>query len=450
MFRKLTRRGRIRIRAYTIAAIAILSGFVISGYGMALKYRTHLEYDYERSLNQLSEHLNNIEITLMKGTYSGTAAGAADFAMNLWSEAGAAKNCLSALPTYENELDGTYKFLSQVGDYSLSLAKKMTLNKEITAEERAHLATLSSHAQNLSLQVSELCARMNEGRMWGDRVKCLLGEYNDEQDTDALDEGISEIEQGFSDYPTLLYDGPFSDHIQREEPLLLKGKGNISNEEAMRIASNVSGLDVSVLERVEESKGKIPCYNFQGNGVTISITQTGGYCSYMLDSREISQNHTLKFEDCKKKALEYLNKLNLGTFKESYYSINEGICVINFAYQEKDTTCYTDLIKVGVAMDNGNVVSFNAQGYIMNHIERNIPTPKYTETDARNVISPLLSVVESNKAIIPLTTMEEQLCYEFLCVSESGQEVLVYVNANTLQEEDIKILLRGDGGVLTI
>lgn len=449
MFRKLTRRGKIRLWAYTLAAIAILSGFVATGYGMAIKYRTRLEYDYERSLNQLSEHLNNIEITLMKGTYSGTAAGAADFAMNLWSEAGAAKTCLSALPTYENELDGTYKFLSQVGEYALSLAKKMTLNKSITIEERDHLATLSDHAKTLSLQVAELCARMNEGGLWSNRVERLLGEYNEEE-TDVLDEGISEMEEGFSDYPTLLYDGPFSDHIEREEPLLLKGKGNIGQGEAIKIASKVSGLDVSVLESAEDTKGKIPCYNFQGNGVTISITQTGGYCSYMLDSKEISANHTLTFEDCKEKALEYLNKQELGIFKESYYSINEGVCVINFAYLDGDTTCYTDLVKVGVAMDNGKIVSFNAQGYIMNHTERDIEAPKYTENDARNVLSPLLSVVETNKAIIPLDTIEERLCYEFLCVDENGQEVLVYVNANILQEEDIKILLRDDGGVLTI
>ncbi len=130
--------------------------------------------------------------------------------------------------------------------------------------------------------------------------------------------------------------------------------------------------------------------------------------------------------------------------------MNEGVCVINFAYLEKDTTCYTDLVKVGVAMDNGDVVSFNAQGYIMNHVERNIETPKYTVNDAMKVLSPLLTSVATNKAIIPLTTLEERLCYEFLCTTESGQEVLVYVNANTHQEEDIKILLRGDGGVLTI
>ena len=142
MFRRLTRRGKIRLWAYTLAALTVLSGFVATGYGMALKYRTLLEYDYERSLNQLSEHLNNIEITLMKGTYSGTASGAADFAMNLWSEAGAAKTCLSALPTYENELDGTYKFLSQVGEYSLSLAKKLSLNKSITCLPLIFFATL--------------------------------------------------------------------------------------------------------------------------------------------------------------------------------------------------------------------------------------------------------------------------------------------------------------------
>lgn len=445
----MTRRGKIRVRAYTITAMVILFGFILSGYTMALKYRTRLEYDYERSLNQLSEHLNNIEITLMKGIYSGTASGAADFAMNLWGESGAAKTCLTALPTYENELDGTYKFLSQVGEYSLSLAKKMALNKEITTNERDQLKALSEHAKALSLQVSELCARMNEGRLWKDRVEALIGEYN-EENIDALDEITTEMEQGFTDYPTLLYDGPFSDHIEQAEPLFLKGKGQVSIEKAREKAVAITGLDSVVLERTEDTKGKIPCYNFVGNGVTVSITQTGGYCSYMLDSAEVGQNHTLTYSQCIKKGEEYLNKLGLGTFKESYYTINEGVCVINFAYQERDVTCYTDLVKIGVAMDTGNVVSFNAQGYIMNHHQREIAQPIYTRDDAQKVLSPLLSVVESNKAIIPLTTLEERLCYEYLCVSQDGQEVLVYVNANTLQEEDIKILVKSDGGVLTI
>lgn len=450
MNRRMSRRGKIRLWSYTLTALVILTGFAISGFGTAMKYRTQLEYGYERSLNQLSEHLNNIEITLTKGTYSGTAAGAADFAMNLWSEAGAAKTCLSALPTYGSELDGTYKFLSQVGEYSLSLAKKMSLSGTITNDERENLAKLSKHAKTLSLQVSDLCTQMNEGGMWSDRVEKVVKGYEEEGE-DLLQSGMTEMEQGFTDYPTLLYDGPFSDHIERAEPLYLKDKVEVNVNSAKKVASKVTGLDDAVFEKGEDTKGKIPCYNFVGNGITVSVTKIGGDCSYMLNTREIDQNNiTLSYDQCIKNAKDYIERMDMGAFDESYYSVNEGVCVINFAYLENNVTCYTDLVKVGVAMDNGEIVSFNAQGYIMNHHKRQVTTPAYTEEDAKKVLSPLLNVVNSKLAIIPLDTMEERICYEFYCTADDNNEILVYVNANTLQEEDIKILIKGDGGTLAI
>ena len=54
----------------------------------------------------------------------------------------------------------------------------------------------------------------------------------------------------------------------------------------------------------------------------------------------------------------------------TYYAINNNVCVINFAYKKDDVTYYSDLIKVGVSMDNGKIVSLEAQGYLTNHIKR--------------------------------------------------------------------------------
>ena len=62
--------------------------------------------------------------------------------------------------------------------------------------------------------------------------------------------------------------------------------------------------------------------------------------------------------------------------KDSYYALNDGICVVNFAQMEGDAICYTDLIKVGVALDNGEIVSIDARGYLMNHKDRTIPHAK--------------------------------------------------------------------------
>ena len=79
-----------------------------------------------------------------------------------------------------------------------------------------------------------------------------------------------------------------------------------------------------------------------------------------------------------KKAERFIEGLNIGDFSPSYYALNEGICVINFAYTENSVVYYTDLIKIGIATDTGDVVSFNAQGFIMNHCTRNFSAPKTT------------------------------------------------------------------------
>ena len=56
--------------------------------------------------------------------------------------------------------------------------------------------------------------------------------------------------------------------------------------------------------------------------------------------------------------------------EESYYFTDDGICTINFAYEDNDVIMYPDLIKVSVCLETGNVLSFDASGYISNHIER--------------------------------------------------------------------------------
>ena len=134
-------------------------------------------------------------------------------------------------------------------------------------------------------------------------------------------------------------------------------------------------------------------------------------------------------------------------FKETYYFTTEGICVVNFAFVDGQTLCYTDLIKVGVAMDTGEIVLYEASGYISNHKERTYPTPTYTVEQAKELISEALTPKETAIALIPTDAGEER-CYEFLCETEDGQEILVYININTLAEEEILILLKSDGGTL--
>ena len=133
---------------------------------------------------------------------------------------------------------------------------------------------------------------------------------------------------------------------------------------------------------------------------------------------------------------------------DTYYFTTDGVMTINFAYLDGQTICYTDLIKVGIALDNGEVVFFESSGYITNHTDRAFQTPTHSEQEAAEVISSDLTVEQSAIAIIPTSGGSEVRCYEFLCKNSKGNELLIYINTKTLESEQIFTLLKTDGGTL--
>jgi len=134
---------------------------------------------------------------------------------------------------------------------------------------------------------------------------------------------------------------------------------------------------------------------------------------------------------------------------ESYYEIDDGIITINFAYEQDNVLCYTDLIKIAVSMENGDIVSYDARGFWVNHQERNLAQPAISVEQAREVLSPQLTVENSRLALIPTGGKNEALCWEFRCEGTAGDSVLVYVNAATGTEQEILLLIEDENGVLT-
>ena len=105
--------------------------------------------------------------------------------------------------------------------------------------------------------------------------------------------------------------------------------------------------------------------------------------------------------------------------------------------------------KVKVALDDGEVVGMEANGYVMNHTIRDIRTPQLSKQDARAKISSNLNIDDVNVALIPKDSKREVLCYEFKG-NAGGRNFLIYINAETGKEEDIQILIESPDGILTI
>lgn len=193
----------------------------------------------------------------------------------------------------------------------------------------------------------------------------------------------------------------------------------------------------------------MPSYGFAADGVDISITKQGGYLSYMLKSRAAG-NRKLSDADALKKAQEYLDGLGVQSLRVTYYEISGNVMTINYAYTQDGVLMYTDLVKTGVALDNGEIMSFDARGFLTNNHARDGLRPKLTQAQAQRSVSELLTIEKAQVCVIPSGGLNEVLCWEFKCKADDGQNVLVYVNADTGAEEQILMLMISENGQLTI
>ena len=439
----LTTRAFVRFISYSIAAILVLTALAVQHMTRADFTQTQLQYGYMRAVEDLSLSLDNIKTTLNKGLYSNSPTMMTQLSAKLWSEAATAKAALAQLPVEELNLEQTYKFLSQVGNYSKSLSEKFSGGEELSGDEKDNLKTLYGYAENLSNKMWQVEKRIEDGEL----TFADVNSASSSAQAVSVTEGFTDFEEGFSNYPTLIYDGPFSDHILEKEPLMTKNQKEVTVEQAAEKAKQASG-EASLVASGEEG-GKMPSYVFENTNTVVSVTKQGGLFSYMLKYRHTGEP-AISASQATDIAKEYMNTLGYKNMTETYYEINGGMCICNFAGTQGDTVLYTDLIKIGVALDNGEILSFDARGYITNHTTRDIGTPEISKEEAASKLSGTLNIMDINLCVIPSDGLNERYCYEFFCTDKDGKQILVYINADSGEEEQILLLQISNNGRLTV
>lgn len=443
---QVSRRGKIRVRLYASVLILVLfSAFVINAQ-KASELSRQLNADAERSLSTLEACMSSINTNLTKGLYANTTPMLSSMAISLTRDAASAKNSLSALPLSDTQLDNMLKFLSQVGAFVSTLDRKLSLGESITNEERNQLKQLIDVSQKLLSELDTITQGVEDGSVSFKQAGSTLQKSADQ--SMQIGSAFGDAEQTLTDYPTLIYDGPFSDHILNQSPKTLEGKSDISKENALEIASDFIGVDKSTLRFDSETNSVIETYNFFVDSINISVCKKGGAVLYLLGSSNAGES-VITPEQAVENAKNFLSAKGYENMKESYYSTQDGICTVNFAYENEGVICYPDLIKLSVSLETGNIISFDARGYIMNHTDRPPVQSKISADEAKMSVSDYLTVMSSRLAVIPTDYKTEKTAYEFHCKTPDEQEVLVYIDVLTAKEDDILLLLYSDGGILT-
>lgn len=412
------------------------------------------ENNYNRAFYEVVDYIQNVETYLAKAMISSTPEHGAETLTHLWREANLAQSYLSMLPIESQELENTEKFLNQVSDYSYSLSRKNIYDEKLNEEDFKNLKELHNYSLELENTLNQLSEDLNTGRLsWAELTR--EGTIAFAQQVDNISkESFSNLEENFHEYSGLIYDGAFSEHLTGQENKGLTGN-DIDEEQAKLKAEEFVGREnIKEISNLGYSENAtIPAYDFsitnQNNEtINVSISKKGGHIVSMNSNREVTVE-SISQEDADKKAKEFLDSKGFKNMKETYYLKQEGVVTINYAYTQNDVVMYPDLIKVKVALDNGEVLGMETTGYLNNHTSRNTSNVRITREQAKSELNKDLEILSEGLAVIPTEWKTEILCYEFKGKVDD-REFLVYINAENGREEDVLVITNTPNGTLTM
>jgi spore germination protein len=440
-----------------VLAIAAISAWGIYQYRHAADLRQELDSQYNRAFFEMVGYVQNVETLLAKSMVSTTTDKTAITLQEAWKQADLAQTNLGQLPVSQPVLASTSKFLNQVGDLSLALDNQNIRGKALSDEQYGMVEKLYKYASSLNEKLLALQDDLHTGRLkWGELANKGTKLFSKTKPGEMMKK-FETVGENFKDYPTLIYDGPFSDHMTTAEARGLTGE-NISAEKAKEKVKEFLGKDrvQEVTDAGKNDNGPIKTYSFHvklknsddDHMVNIAVTQKGGHIEWMLNNRPAGEAK-LDMDKAKKAGLKFLEEKGYKNMKDTYYIRQDNTATINYTYTQDDVTVYPDLIKIKVALDTGEVTGIEARTYLSNHTERDIPAPKISMEEARKKINGKMEVMSSGLAIIPTDYKKEIFCYEFKG-KLNDKDFLVYINAETGEEEDILMIINTPNGVLTM
>lgn len=448
------------------ASVWILAGVslclvvaVVVSLRMERKTRATLMLQYDRALSDMSYAVSRSEEYLLKAMASGSAQQTARMLQEAARASSYAEGSMALLPIDANISAKISNYLVQVDDLAKVWAdaaisdelksSQVKLEDELveassdgktekgwagfTEENYTLLKDLHGYSLDLSAALSELAVRVTEnGHSWKDL----------EKDTEEL------LADPFQDYPTVQYDGQYSDHMKHLTPKGLTGYviGQTQGEDHIRkIFKDAFGETPSVRYTGETSMNGIDllCYEVtrgDDSVAYVSLTKKGGALCDLIYNKALPEG-ALSPAQLEEAGGAFLKALGLKDMTLVKTEELGGANLFTFCPVMDGVYCYPDLVQVKVASGSGEVIGFDAYAYFMNHCTRENLQDDSTlsQEEAGAKINSKLTVEEVRACYMDNGYGGEDYFYEFRC-NGLGHTFMIYVDAVEGTEERVEIV----------
>jgi spore germination protein len=435
---------RYVLPALLIAAVAVSVVLAIDYGNKASAAETQLNDTYSKSFNEVVDDVANINVALNKLKIVTNQKQYISILNEIWSKSNQARALIGQIPLRQSVSGRLSSFITQTGDFCYMLQKKVVAGQTLDAEDQEQIDSIRKTCEEISATLIDI---QNQGVVNFNQAnqETLSGEADENQDP------FRKMPDSEDQYPQLIYDGPFSDSTRDKQPKALEDK-QVDAEAAKQVAIEFIGEGTS-LEQDGEAGGTIPNWMFSGTlkdgtEVSVSVTKSGQILTMNPDKAKTGGTPSAeKAQECADIAQKYLEEKGYSAIP-SYAQYYSGMAVINMAMQQDGVILYSDLIKIWVDIESGEVIGFNFWNYLMSHEARQLEQPALSVEEAKGFVSDNLTVdSEGRLALIPMEDNSETLCYEFDGMYE-GRRFIVYINAQTGEEEDVFLVIDTENGTM--
>lgn len=433
-------------------AVGILGATSIglaTAYGLAQsasnEYSVQLENVYQKNLYDLVESVNNTETKLSKILAASEGSLQKKLLVEVSQNAELAENSISSLPISQNSLADSVKFINQMGGYTQTLADKLAQGGSLTKADLKTLNNLHDSVLDMKAQINKFVKKVQKNYSILQQSLHLDGDFNNF----TID--ISSLKGESVDYPTMIYDGPFSD---AELDQTIKGlKGETFNKEQCQSEVEKAFKNYASIDYAGEINSRFETFtyhvtNTDNQKLFVQVSKAGGHIITVSGRGSLLEEQKIGYEDAKKIALDFAAENGIDEAKVVWHDQIGSDVYLNIAPTLNGIVLYPDLVKVKVDTTTSTIVGYDASSYFQNHITRALKAPTKTANSFKNKIPSNFEIASTAVVLAPLDYGREVICFEYECLS-GGATYYIYLNADTGKEENVlKVIQTTDGSKL--
>lgn len=429
------------ILALSTTALGIAFGIADS---KAMDYHNKLENVYQSNLYSLIDSVNNLENKLSKTISANGSTYQRKTLLEASQNASEAEISIASLPLSQSDIQDTVKMVNQISGYTTTLADNLAKGGTLSEDEISTLTRVHESVVDLQNQLNEFARKMERG------YSILDASLDIDTDSNGFSRAISSLKNNDIEYPTMIYDGPFSDSVVNSNIKGLKGD-KISKEEAATKLEELYKNAVKI-DYQGETNGKFSTYNYRVTNsneeeLYIQMTQIEGHILTISGAGE-NGAQTIDYEAAKNIALEFAKENGIedgevvwnDTIKEDVY--------LNIAPKENGIILYPDLVKVKVNLVSGTVVGYDATSYFTNHTARTLSKGSLSLADAKAKVPSKFTIENARYVLSPLDYNREVVCVEVEATGEGSTYYFYYNASDSSLENVLKVIETDDGNLL--